>query len=133
MKQITVLLVDDNKTVRDGFRKLIEADDGIEVVGEARNGRQAVSLVKKLRPDVVLMDISMPGMNGLEATRLAIKNLPATKVIIHTVHNDFAYVQAAAEVGAVAFLLKQTSPSNVCQAIRDAHNGKTFVITPSSI
>jgi DNA-binding NarL/FixJ family response regulator len=126
MKKITVLLAEDHTIVREGFRKMLELEDDIEVVGEAQDGRQAVALANKLRPAVVLMDIAMPLLNGLEATRQVLKALPATKVLMLSAHSDDAYVQNATESGAVGFLLKQTSAHDVCRAIREVQQGKTF-------
>jgi DNA-binding NarL/FixJ family response regulator len=96
------------------------------VVGEAQDGRQAVALAKKLRPAVVLMDIAMPLLNGLEATRQVLKALPDTKVLILSAHSDDAYVKSATESGAAGFLLKQTSAHDVCRAIREVQKGKKF-------
>jgi DNA-binding NarL/FixJ family response regulator len=96
------------------------------VVGEAEDGRQAVAMVKKLRPAVVLMDIAMPRLNGLEATRQVLKALPATKVLILSAHSDDAYIENATASGAAGFLLKQTSSHVVCEAIREVQNGKQF-------
>jgi len=126
MKRITVLLAEDHTIVREGFRKMLELEADIAVVGEAKDGRQAVAMVKKIRPDVVLMDIAMPLLNGLEATRQLLKLVPTTKVIMLSAHSDDAYVQNATESGAVGFLLKQTSAHDVCRAIREVQNGKTF-------
>jgi DNA-binding NarL/FixJ family response regulator len=112
--------------VREGFHKMLELEGDLEVVGEAQDGRLAVALAKKLRPDVVLMDIAMPQLNGLEATRQVLKAAPATKVIMLSAHNDDAYVKNATESGAVGFLLKQTSSHDVCRAIREVHKGNTF-------
>jgi DNA-binding NarL/FixJ family response regulator len=126
MKRITVLLAEDHTIVREGFRKMLELEDDLQVVGEAQNGRQAVALVKKLRPAVVLMDIAMPLLNGLEATRQVLKAVPATKVLILSAHNDDAYVKSATDSGAVGFLLKQTSSHVVCEAIREVRKGNTF-------
>jgi DNA-binding NarL/FixJ family response regulator len=112
--------------VREGFRKMLEMEEDIQVVGEAKDGRQAVALVKKLCPDVVLMDIAMPLLNGLEATRQVLKAIPAIKVLILSAHSDDAYVKSATESGAVGFLLKQSSAHEVCRAIREVHHGKTF-------
>jgi DNA-binding NarL/FixJ family response regulator len=130
MKRITVLLAEDHTIVREGFRTMLELEDDIEVVGEAQDGRQAVALVKKLRPAVVLMDIAMPLLNGLEAARQVAKTFPETRVIMLSAHSDDAYVTNATEAGAVGFLLKQTSAHEVCRAIREVHQGKTF-FTPS--
>src|SRR5580658_6391560 len=126
MKRITVLLAEDHMIVREGFRKMIDMETDIEVVAEAEEGRQAVALAKKLQPDVILMDIAMPLLNGLEATRQVLKALPATKVVILSAHSDDAYVKNATESGAVGFLLKQTSAHDVCTAIREVQKGKTF-------
>ena len=112
--------------LREGVRKMLDLEADLEVVGEAQDGRQAVALAKKLRPAVVLMDIAMPLLNGLEATRQVLKDLPATKVIILSAHSDDAYVQNAIDSGAVGFLLKQTSAHEVCRAIREVQKGNTF-------
>lgn len=112
--------------VREGFRKMLELETDLEVAGEAKDGRQAVALVKKLRPDVILMDIAMPLLNGLEATRQILKALPGARILILSAHSDDAYVENATESGAVGFLLKQTSSHEVCRAIREVHQGKTF-------
>jgi len=126
MKKITVLLAEDHMVVREGFRKMLELETDLEVVGEAQDGREAVTLAKQLAPAVVLMDIAMPRLNGLEATRQVLKALPATKVLMLSAHSDDAYVQNASESGAVGFLLKQTSANVVCEAIREVQKGKTF-------
>ena len=132
MKKITVLLAEDHMIVREGFRKMLELEDDLEVVGEAQTGREAVALVKKLRPAVVLMDIAMPLLNGLEATRQVLLAFPATKVLMLSAHNDDAYVKNAAESGAVGFLLEQTSAQDVCRAIREVQKGNTFFSTAIS-
>ncbi len=126
MKKITVLLADDHTVVREGFRKMLELETDIEIVGESPDGRHAVNMAAKLHPDVVLMDIAMPSLNGLEATRQLLRALPGAKVLILSAHNDDAYVQTAAAAGAVGFLLKQTSANDVCRAIREVHSGRTF-------
>jgi DNA-binding NarL/FixJ family response regulator len=126
MKKITVLLAEDHEIVRKGFRKLLEAEADLEVVGEAQTGRQAVALAKKLRPAVVVMDIAMPLLNGLEATRQIRKAIPGTKVLMLSAHSDDAYVEQAIAFGAVGFLLKQTSAHDLSRAIREAHKGNTF-------
>jgi DNA-binding NarL/FixJ family response regulator len=126
MKKITVLLAEDHMVVREGFRKMLELEADLEVLGEAQDGRKAVALAKKLRPDVVLMDIAMPQLNGLEATRQILGALPATKVLMLSAHNDDAYVDTAIASGAVGFLLKQSSSHEVCHAIREVHQGKAF-------
>ena len=126
MKRITVLLAEDHTIVREGFRKMLELEDDFEVVAEAQDGRAAVALAKKFRPDVVLMDIAMPLLNGLEAARQVVKTMPATKVLMLSAHSDHAYVENAIESGAAGFLLKQTSAHDVCRAIREVQKGKSF-------
>jgi DNA-binding NarL/FixJ family response regulator len=127
MKRITVLLADDHTAVREGFRKLLESEDDFEVVGEAGDGRQAVAMVKRLRPAVVLMDIAMPLLNGLEATRQILKAVPGTRILILSAHSDDAYVKNATESGAVGFLLKQTSARVLCKGIREVNKGNVFI------
>jgi DNA-binding NarL/FixJ family response regulator len=105
----------------------LEVEGDIEVVGEAKNGRQAVELTRKLRPAVVLMDIAMPLLNGLEATRIILNTIPLTKVIILSAHGDDAYVERATELGAAGYLLKQSSTDLLPNAIRDVHSGCLFL------
>ena len=126
MKRITVLLAEDHMIVREGLRKLLATEPDLEVVGEAQTGREAVALAKKLQPAIVVMDIAMPLLNGLEATRQIHKKLPGTKVLILSAHSDDAYVDQAMAVGAVGFLLKQTSAHDLSRAIREVQAGKTF-------
>ncbi len=126
MKPITVLLAEDHEIVRQGLRKLLEAEPDIRVVGEAATGRQAVSLTRKLRPAVVVMDIAMPLLNGLEATRQICRAFPEIRVLILSAHSDDAYVEEATAVGAVGFLLKQTSSDVLATAIREVHGGSQF-------
>jgi DNA-binding NarL/FixJ family response regulator len=126
MKYITVLLAEDHMVVREGLRKMLELEGDFKIVGEAQDGRQAVARTKKFQPDVVLIDIAMPLLNGLEATRQIMKAVPATKILILSAHSDEAYVTNATESGAVGFLLKQTSAHDVCRAIREVYKGKMF-------
>jgi len=130
MRSITVLLAEDHMVVRQGLRKLLEAEDDLEVVGEAETGRQAVEMARKLRPAVVVMDIAMPLLNGLEATRQILKLASGTKVLILSAHSDDAYVEKALEFGAKGFLLKQTSAHVLSRAIREVQRGNVF-FTPS--
>ena len=126
MKRITVLLAEDHQIVREGFRSLLKHERDIEVVGDAETGRQAVALVGKLRPAVVVMDIAMPLLNGLEATRQIRKDFPETRVLILSAHSDDAYVEQVTELGATGFLLKQTSSHTLATAIREVQKGNTF-------
>ena len=126
MKRITVLLADDNRVVRKEFRKILELEDDLEVVGEAKNGHQAVAMVKKLRPALVLMDVAMPLLNGLQATRQILKAVPATKVLMLSAHSDDVYVEEATNSGAMGYLIKYTAANFVCPAIREVHKGNTF-------
>jgi two-component system, NarL family, nitrate/nitrite response regulator NarL len=126
MKRITVLLAEDHQIVREGFRSLLGHEHDIEVVAEAANGRQAVQLNRKLRPAVVVMDIAMPLLNGLEAARQIRKDFPDTKVLFLSAHSDDAYVDQVAVLGATGFLLKQTSSENLATAIREVQKGNSF-------
>ena len=126
MKKITVLLAEDHNIVREGFRSLLKHEPDIEVVGEAETGRQAVQLTRKLRPAVVVMDIAMPLLNGLEATRQIRESFPDTKVLILSAHSDDAYVEQVTVLGAAGFLLKQTSSHVLAKAIREVQKGNTF-------
>ncbi len=126
MKRITVLLAEDHQLVRQGFRSLLQHETDIEVVGEAETGREAVRLTRKLRPAVVVMDIAMPLLNGLEATRQIRKDFPETKVLILSAHSDDAYVEQVSSLGASGFLLKQTSSHVLATAIREVQEGKSF-------
>ena len=122
-KSISVLLVDDHAMFREGLRSLLKMESDFELVGEAQNGRQAVALVEELRPAVVVMDIGMPSLNGLEATRQILKEVPSAKIIILTAHSDDAYVENARESGAVGFLPKQASAYHLCEVIREVNKG----------
>jgi DNA-binding NarL/FixJ family response regulator len=126
VKRITVLLAEDHMIVREGLRKLLEAESDIEVVGEADNGRQAVAMTRKLRPAVVVMDIAMPLLNGLEATRQIRQVVPDAKVLILSAHSDDAYVKSVTALGAAGYLIKQTSAEFLSKAIREVQKGNTF-------
>jgi len=126
MQKITVLLADDHTIVRRGLRSLLQTENDMEVVAEAETGRQAVQLATALKPDVVLMDIAMPMLNGLEATRQILKQLPATRVLILSSYNDDEYVHELTEAGGAGYLLKQADFSDVVRAIREAKKGNAF-------
>ncbi|EEF62757.1 two component transcriptional regulator, LuxR family [Pedosphaera parvula Ellin514] len=116
--------------VRQGLRALLTTEEDIEVVGEAETGRQAVEMARQLNPDVVLMDIVMPSLNGLEAARQITKQMPDCKVLILSSYGDDEYVQRLTEVGATGYLIKQTAADDLLKAIRDVERGKT-VFSPS--
>ncbi len=126
MTRITVLLAEDHTIVREGLRALLEAEGDIAVIGEAQTGRQAVQLARRLRPDVVVMDIAMPLLNGLEATRRIFKAAPATRVLILSAHGDDEYIRQAVMLGAAGYLIKQTSANLLSRAIREVQKGNTF-------
>ena len=126
MKKIKVLLAEDHMIVREGLRALLNSEKDIEVVGEAQNGRQAVELAGKLAPAVVVMDIAMPLLNGLEATRQILRTAPTVKVLILSAHSDDAYVEHVMTLGASGYLVKQTAAEVLPKAIRDICKGKTF-------
>src|SRR5438105_9272361 len=126
MEKIRVVLADDHTVVRQGLRALLAAEGDIEVVGEAENGRQAIQLVKKLLPDVAVVDIAMPQLNGLEATRQITRMVPSTKVLILSSYSDDEYVQQLTEAGAAGYLIKQTAANELLKAIREAHKGNAY-------
>ena len=126
MKRITVLLAEDHLIVREGLRALLKLEEDIEVVAEAENGRQAVELTRNLCPAVVVMDIAMPLLNGLEATRQILRYVPATRVLILSAHSDDAYVERVMSLGAAGYLIKQTAAHILAKAIREVFKGKSF-------
>jgi len=130
MKQIAVLLAEDHAIVRQGLHLLVEAAGDIKIVGEAKTGREAVQMTRELQPEIVVMDIAMPLLNGLEATRQILKAFPKMKVLILSAHSDSEYVEQAVKAGALGFLVKQSSGDVLAKAIRELHLGKTF-FTPS--
>ena len=120
---IRVVLVDDEKLIRLGFRLVLEAERDLEVVGEASDGAQAIEEVRMLRPDVVLMDVRMPRMDGIEATRQLVAQHPATRIVVLTTFDLDEYAFAALRAGASGFLLKDAHPHELTAAIRAAHGG----------
>jgi DNA-binding NarL/FixJ family response regulator len=123
---ITVLLAEDHVVVREGLRILMEADGDIQVVGQAVTGREAVSMAKQLRPDVVVMDIAMPLLNGIQATQQILSASPKTRILILSAHADPEYVDQLMALGVVGYLTKQTSAEMVARAVRAVHAGETF-------
>src|SRR5438045_7119993 len=123
MNKTSVLLVDDHTVVRQGLRALLKSEEDIEVIGEAENGRQAVQCVKKSLPDVVVMDVAMPLLNGLEATRQILKSVPSTRVLVLTSYGDDECVQQLMQAGASGYLIKQTAANDLLKAIREVQRG----------
>lgn len=126
MEKTRVLLADDHTVVRQGLRALLEMEPDIAVVAEAETGREAVQLAAELQPDVVVMDIAMPNLNGLEATRQIIKAVPATRVLALSSYNEDEYVLQLTEAGAAGYLLKQTAAADLIKAVREARKGHGF-------
>nr|WP_322744321.1 MULTISPECIES: response regulator transcription factor [unclassified Coleofasciculus] len=122
---IRLLLVDDQSLVRRGLKALLKFEEGLEVVGEADNGENAIHQVEVLQPDVVLMDVRMPIMDGVAATRQICQQFPPIKVLVLTTFDDDEYVTQALQYGAAGYLLKDTPPEELAQAIRAVHKGYT--------
>lgn len=126
IKQVTVLLAEDHAIVRQGMCALLKADGAFQIVGEARNGREAVEMAQTLRPDVIVMDIAMPILNGLEATRQILTANPAARIIILSAHSDDAYVERMNAAGVAGFLEKQTSSEVLAEAISEVAKGGAY-------
>jgi DNA-binding NarL/FixJ family response regulator len=126
----TVLLVEDHAVFRDCFRKMLEAEGNMEVICEAQHGQEAVSLAREFHPDLVLMDVSMPHLNGFEAARQIRKDCPNTKVVFISGHKEDSYVQSAVECGAQGFVFKQTPFKTIRQALRQVQNGRSYFSSP---
>ena len=131
MKKIRVLIVDDHTLVRDGIRALLALATDIEVVGEAANGKEALERVKELAPNVVLMDLAMPIMGGLDATRRIRKEFPGTKVLVLTQYDDSDYVIPVIEAGARGFVTKMSAFSDIASAIQAVYRGESY-LSPSA-
>lgn len=124
---VTVVLADDQALMRMGFRMVLDAEEGIEVVGEASDGASALAQARALQPDVILMDVRMPGMNGIEATAAITAQCPGTKILILTTFDLDEYAFAGLRAGASGFLLKDTRPAELAEAIRTVAGGEAVV------
>ena len=127
MNKLRVLIVDDHALVRAGIRSLIEGQSGFEVVGEAAQGDEVLGKVMQLQPDVVLMDIAMPGMNGIEATKLLKREFPHIHVVILTMHDDEEFFFTLIREGASGYILKDSEPEQLVSAIRNAAKGQIYL------
>jgi two-component system response regulator NreC len=130
--KIRVFLVDDHTVVRQGLRRILESDEEIEIVGEAGDGRTAVEIVQKLRPHVVVMDVAMPELNGIEATRQILKRVDGTKVLVLSMHGDDVYVRQALKAGAHGYLLKDSEDLDLIKAVKAIRGGGSFFSPPVS-
>lgn len=128
--KIRVLIAEDHAIVRQGIRLLLDDQPDVEVVAEAADGRQAIALVEQVEPNVVLMDLAMPGINGLEATHTIKKRFPQVQVVALTVHESDEYFFQMIEAGAVGYVLKGADPALLLEAIRTAHQGEVFLHPP---
>lgn len=132
MSLTRIVLADDHRVVREGLRGLLETEPELSVVGEAADGLEAVRLVTDLRPHVLVVDLMMPGLTGLEVTRRVKKHSPQTSVVILSMHANEAYVLEALHSGAAAYVLKNASSAELVQAIREVTNGRRFLSPPLS-
>ena len=126
MSPVRIVLADDHTVMRNGLRLLLERQPNLQVVGEASDGRQAVTLIENANPDVVIMDIAMPNLNGIEATRQIVTQNPRTAVAILSMHSDESYVIRALKAGARAYLLKDSAEADLLAAVRALTEGKSF-------
>ena len=124
---ISVIIVDDHKIMRDGLKNLLKNEKNIDVVGEAENGREAVKITSEIRPDIVVMDIGMPVMNGIEATRQIVKDFPETKVVALSMHYDKQYVSGMLSSGAKGYLLKDCAGEELAKAINTVYENDTYI------
>ena len=125
MSPIRILVADDHQVVREGTRRMLDREPDLDVVGEAADGTEAVALVGTLRPDIVVMDVRMPGLNGIEATKQIKTAYPKVRVLVFTAHNDDRYVFPLLDAGANGYVLKTTGQRDLVKAIRDVYEGQT--------
>lgn len=123
MSSITLLLADDHNVIRSGICALLKLEPDFQIVGEATTGRQAVMLAEKLAPDILIMDLAMPLLNGVEATRQVLRNCPQTRVIVLSAYEDDVHIEPVVAAGASAYLLKITAANEIVHAVREVHKG----------
>lgn len=126
MKKLRIILADDHTVVRSGLRALLERHNNFEIVGEAENGRDVVTLSTSLHPDIVIMDVGMPLLNGIEATAALLKQSPSTGVVILSMYSDESYVMRSLRAGARGYLLKDSAAPDLLAAIQAVSNGRSF-------
>ena len=127
-----IVLADDHTIVRQGLRLLLEAEPDFSIVGEASDGLEVADLVDRLRPDVLVLDLMMPGASGLEVTRIVCQQFPETSVVILSMHADESYVLAALKNGAAAYVLKDAGAEDLLQAVREVVQGRRYLSSPFS-
>jgi DNA-binding NarL/FixJ family response regulator len=125
--KVEILIADDHSIVRDGLRMILEAQDDMTVIGEAWDGREAMAKAEALRPQVIVMDIAMPELNGIEATRMICERSPAVRIIILSMHHTHEHIYRAMRAGARGYLLKESAGSEVAKAVRAVMNGKYYL------
>ncbi|HLR34731.1 MAG TPA: response regulator transcription factor [Tissierellales bacterium] len=126
-KNITVIIVDDHALMREGLMKILEMDDNIDVIGEASNGKEGMEKILEYKPDIVLLDINMPKMNGVEVLRRAKDLGLESKIIMLTIHDDREYLQETIRIGANGYVLKDSDVDSLIKAIKDVSKGKTYI------
>jgi two-component system, NarL family, response regulator NreC len=131
-KEITIVLADDHQVVRQGLRAILEGEHNLRVVGEAGNGLKAARLVERLRPDVLVLDLMIPGLSGLEVTRQLAKRSPKTRVVILSMHSDKSYVLEALRNGAAGYVLKDSSADELIKAVQEAAANRRYLSPPLS-
>ena len=124
---ISVVLIDDHAVVKEGYKRLLSRDTSINVIGEADSGDAAYQVICELKPDVAVMDISLPGMSGIEVTRRVISRLPQQKILVFSMHEDAVFANRAFQAGAKGYLTKSSAPETLIEAVRTVAEGKVFI------
>ena len=132
-RRITVLITDDQAVIRNGLRSLLGEEPDLEVVGEAENGREAVDMARQLAPNVIIMDLAMPVLSGLEATRQILQALPDTRIIVFSSYTDRAYIEEVMRLGAARNIVKHAATRDLPKAIREVCEGRTFCALSDSV